>query len=130
MVETLTPGGIILASVPDDAVPVVKVETKTASRREALRASRFLKGPILLSWVREHIRDPADRLLLVIRAHADMRQSAEFKLGADVLQDAGIGDRKATYRALSALEANASLEVSRKAGRRPIVRLTSWQSGG
>jgi len=59
-----------------------------------------------------------------------MRQSAEFKLGADILRDAGIGNRKAAYRALNSLEVNSSLEVTRKSERRPIVRLTSWQSSG
>jgi hypothetical protein len=109
--------------MPDDAVPVEKVVTDTASRRQARRASRFLKGPILLSWIRKHIRDPADRLLLVLMAHSDMRQSAELKVTADILRDAGIDDRKAAYRALGALKANGSLALRRHRGRRPIVKL-------
>ena len=87
------------------------------------RADRFLKGPIPLNWIREHVQCPADRLLLVLRAHGDMRRSNEIKVTADVLRDAGIADRKAAYRAMKKLEVSGSLSVSRKPGRRPVIRL-------
>ncbi len=123
MVEGPPPAGTIPASVPDDAVPTEKVETLTATRQRARRAGRFLKGPISFSWIRDHIRNPADRILLVLVAHSDMRQSTELRVTADIFRDAGIGDRKAAYRALGALEVNGSLTIQRHRGRRPVVRL-------
>jgi hypothetical protein len=56
-------------------------------------------------------------------AHSDMQNSAELKVTADILRDAGILNRKMTYRALKALEASGALDVQRAPGRRPVVRL-------
>ncbi|MBT6095012.1 MAG: hypothetical protein HOH04_09025 [Rhodospirillaceae bacterium] len=123
MVDSLPPADTIPASVPDDAVPAEKVETRTARKPKARRASRFLMGPIPLSWIRQNVRGPADRLLLVLVAHADMRQSTELRVTADILRDAGIGDRKVAYRAVDALEASGALIARRHQGRRPVVRL-------
>ena len=110
-------------STPDGQVPVERVGTATCACHKAHRAERFLKGPIPLSWIRDHIRDPADRLLLVLLAHSDMQKTRVLKVTADVLRDAGVESRKVVYRALSALEANGVLGVLRKRGRRPVVRL-------
>jgi hypothetical protein len=123
MVDGLRPTGTIPASAPDDAIPYEKVETRTAAAQKARRAGRFLQGPILLSWIRKHIRNPADRLLLVLTAHSDMQKSAELKATTAILRDAGIAHRKVAYRALDALEANGSISLQRYKGRRPIVRL-------
>ena len=128
MVESLLPADIISASVPDNVVPSEKIATESATRLNANRARRYLKGPISLSWIRDYVRDPADRLLLVLTAHSDMRQSLELKVTADILLDAGIGNRKAGYRALDALEANGSLAVQRSRGRRPVVRLSEGKT--
>jgi len=110
-------------SIPDIELPSELVATSTSKRHTANRDRRFLKGPILLSWVRECIRDPADRLLLVLCAHADMRQSSNIKMTADIERDAGIANRKALYRALVALEAKGVLDVTRCPGSRSVVRL-------
>ena len=123
MGDGLPPASTIPASVPDDAVPTEKVETLTAARQKARRAGRFLKGPIPLPWIRQNVRDPADRLLLVLLAHSDMRQSSELKVTADLLRDAGISDRKAAYRAVDALEASGALTARRHQGRHPVVLL-------
>jgi hypothetical protein len=114
---------IIPASMPDAAIPAEKVVTKLATRRKAHRAGRFLMGPIMLTWIQSHIRNPVDRLLLVLIAHSDMRQSSEIKVTADILNDAGVTKRKAAYRALDALEANGSISLQRHKGRRPIVKI-------
>ena len=116
-------GASIPASVPDGGVPAERVDTASSRSRRKRRADRFLKGPIPLNWIREHVQCPADRLLLVLRAHGDMQHSSEIKVTADVLRDAGITDRKAAYRAIKRLEASRSLSVSRKPGRRPVIRL-------
>ena len=116
-------GASIPASVPDINVPAERVDTASSVGRRKRRADRFLKGPIPLNWIREHVQCPADRLLLVLRAHSDMQRSSEIKVTADVLRDAGITDRKAAYRAIKRLEVSGSLSVSRKPGRRPVIRL-------
>ena len=116
-------GAFIPASVPDGCVPAELLETESSKVRRKRWADRFLKGPVPLNWIREHVQCPADRLLLVIRAHGDMQRVGEIKVTADVLRDAGIMDRKAAYRAIKRLEVSGSVMVSRKRGRRPIVRL-------
>ena len=123
MSDTKAPPNSVPVFVPDADIPTEKVETNSSLRRKANRARRFLKGPIPLLWIRKHILKPADRLLLVLRAHSDMRQSIELKVSSDILGDAGITNRKTAYRAIAQLEDNGSLSVSRKRGRRPIVRL-------
>ena len=123
MVDALSPVDTIPPSAPDDTVPAEKVETKLAAKRKARREGRFLMGPIPLSWIRQNIHNPADRLLLVLVAHSDMRQSKEIKVTTDILKDAGIPYRKAAYRALDTLEANGSISLRRHKGRRPIVKL-------
>ena len=123
MVDGLRPASTIPASVPDDAVPVEKVETRTAAQQKARRAGRFLMGPTPLSWIRQNIHSPADRLLLVVMAHSDMKQSLEIKVTAVILRGAGITDRKVAYRALDMLEANGSISLQRHRGRRPIAKL-------
>jgi hypothetical protein len=116
-------GAFVPASVPDRNVPAERVDTASSKGLRKSRADRFLKGPVPLNWIREHVQCPADRLLLVLRAHGDMQRSSEIKVTADVLRDAGITDRKASYRAIKRLEVSGSVSVSRKPGRRPIVRL-------
>ena len=116
-------GASIPASVPDINVPAERVDTASSKGGRKRRADRFLKGPIPLNWIREHVQCPADRLLLVLRAHGDMQRSSEIKVTADVLRDAGITDRKAAYRAIKRLEVSGSVLVSRKPGRRPVTRL-------
>ena len=116
-------GASIPASVPDRDVPTERVDTASSKGRRKLRAARFLKGPIPLNWIREHVQCPTDRLLLVLRAHGDMQHSNEVRVSAAVLRDAGIADRKAAYRAIKRLEASGALSVSRKPGRRPVIRL-------
>ena len=108
-------------TVPDSEVPSEKLETATSAHQKDRRARRFLKGPITFSWIREHMRDPADRLLLILRAHSDMQHSADLKVTADIFRDAGITGRKVAYRALEALEASGALGVRRAPGRRPVV---------
>lgn len=116
----------ILASVPDGEVPCVRVETPTDHRRLKRRADRFLKGPIPFAWIRQHVQCATDRLLLVLRASVDMRRTADVKLSADLLRDAGITNRKTAYRAIERLETRGSLTVHRKRGRRPTIRLHEY----
>jgi hypothetical protein len=123
MVESPSSPRFVSAMVPDADVPAEKVRTRSSERQEATRKERFLKGPILFPWIRGHVLHPVDRLVLILRAYADMLRSDEMKVTADILRDAGIEDRKTAYRAIDKLEASGALLVRRKRGRRPIVRL-------
>jgi hypothetical protein len=123
MNEAQPPSKSILPSDPDDAVPAERVKTKLVTKRKARREGRFLMGPIPLSWIRQNIHNPADRLLLVLVAHSDMQRSKEIKVTADILNDAGITNRKVVYRALGALEGNQSISLQRHKGRRPVAKL-------
>ena len=116
-------GASIPASVPDRDVPAERVDTASSKGRNKNRAHRFLKGPIPLGWIREYVQCPTDRLLLVLRAHGDIQHSNEVTVSGAVLRDAGIADRKTAYRAIKRLEASGALSVSRKPGRRPVIRL-------
>ena len=123
MSDGMRSGNVIDPSTPDSAVPAERVSTAHAGRRAASREKRFLKGPILLTWIREHVRHPPDRLLLVLVAHADMLGANELTITRDILEDAGIADRKAAYRAIDQLEARGFLAADRNRGRRPRVRI-------
>ena len=114
---------VITLETQDLDIPTERVNTATDKRRAARKSERFLKGPLLLSWVRSHIQCPAGRLLLVLRAHADMGKTLRLKVSGDILSDAGIDDRKVAYRALRKLEAKGSITVTRRPGARPEVQL-------
>ena len=114
----------IPSSVPDKDVPAERVETATARKQRQRRDQRFLKGPISFRWIRENIQYPADRLLLVLRAHTDMQRSNEIKITKGILVDAGISDRQVVYRAIKKLEKNGSLKAIRAPGKKPVVMLT------
>jgi hypothetical protein len=116
---------VITLETPDRDIPTERVNTVTAKRRNARKSERFLKGPLPLSWVRDHIESPTDRLLLVLRSHADMGRTQRLKITSDILSDAGIADRKAAYRALAKLEAKGTITVTRRPGARPEVQLSS-----
>jgi Uri superfamily endonuclease len=120
---------LIPAFVPDVDVPEERVSTGSVARHQAQRAGRFLKGPVPLKWIRDHVQCATDRLLLTLRAHADMRHSNEVRVSADVLRDAGISDRKTAYRALERLEASGAITVSRKRGRRPVISFAEPNRG-
>lgn len=110
-------------NISADNIDQQLVDTPTLKRARTKRRRRFVKGPIPLPWVRDHCKDPAFRLLLVIKAWSAMLKSDAVKLSADLLRDAGIGDRQMAYRALATLESMGTIEVVRLKGRRPSVKL-------
>jgi hypothetical protein len=52
-----------------------------------------------------------------------MQHSVEMKVTAGILRDAKVTGRKMAYRALKALELAGVLEVRRRQGCRPVIRL-------
>lgn len=106
---------------PQPAVTEQKIPTESHRQREQSASTRFLAGPVPLAWIRQYIRDPADRLLLVLRAHFDMHGKRSLRLTKQIETDAGLYNRKAVYRALGKLEASAAIRVARRPGAKPLV---------
>jgi hypothetical protein len=114
--------------IPDSQIQTVKIITPLEKQRQSKRNSRYLAGPINLSWIREHIKSPADRLLLVLCAHSTMANSSELKVSSAILKDAGIVDRKVAYRAIASLEKAGELTADRHSGRRVVLKLLTHPS--
>jgi hypothetical protein len=118
----------ISSSIPDSQIPTVKITTPLETKRQSKHNSRYLAGSIPLPWIREHVRSPVDRLLLVLCAHSTMINSSELKVGSAILKDAGIIDRKVVYRAIVSLEKSGELTADRQAGRRVAIKLLTHPS--
>jgi hypothetical protein len=118
----------ISSSIPDSQIQTVKIITPLEKQRQSKRNSRYLTGPIKLSWIREHIKSPTDRLLLVLCAYADMTNSTELKVSSAILKDAGISDRKVAYRAIKSLEKAGELTADRHSGRCTVIKLITHPS--
>ena len=67
-----------------------------SNQRDIQREKRdklFLKGPIYFGWIRQNIKDPTARLLLVARAFMDMEEKTHYTLTLKVWDCAGINDK-------------------------------------
>ena len=74
-----------------------------SNRRDIQRKKRdklFLKGPIYFGWIRQNIKDPTARLLLVARAFMDMEEKTHYTLTLKVWDCAGINDKSRRTRVL------------------------------
>lgn len=83
----------------------------------------FLKGPIPLAWLSKAARLRAKSALAVALAvwfESGRRRSMEVKLTTDIPQRFGV-NRKAKYRALTALEREGLITVTRGPRRNPVV---------
>ena len=118
----------ISSNIPDSQIQTVKIITPLEKQRQSKRNSRYLAAPIKLSWIREHIKSPTDRLLLVLCAHSTMINSSELKVSSAILKDAGISDRKVAYRAIASLEEAGELTADRHPGRRVVIKLLTHPS--
>ena len=118
----------ISSSILDSQIQTVKIITPLEKQRQSKRNSRYLAGPINLSWIRKHIKSPADRLLMVLCAHSTMTNLTELKVGSAILEDAGISDRKVAYRAIATLEKAGELVADRHSGRRVVIKLLTHPS--
>ena len=116
-------GCSISAAVPDKDIVSERVDTPSSRKRRRRHDQLFLMGPVNFTWIRRNLVSPADRLILILRAHCDMQGSPELKVSTEIFRNAGIVDRKSSYRALRKLEANGSVVVRRKSGCKPTVRL-------
>ena len=117
---------------PDDAIPVRRVPSP---RSKTKRAREFVKGPLPLAWIEAAARcghAKALPLLLALKFRSDASGEAWVKPPMAVLERLGIA-RMDRSRAIAALERTGLIEVQRRRGRPPLVRLLPWredQGGG
>ena len=125
------------SGVPDALVPVRKLDLSgpEGRARAARREAQFIKGPLPLGWVATAAKAGhplALPVLLALKYKADTVRQAWVKPPAAVLRLLGI-DKDARSRAIAALERAGLVEVRRRRGRPPLVRLVPWAprpSGG
>jgi hypothetical protein len=113
--------------VPDWQIPVTKIGPVRNERRDGL----FIGGPIPVAQMTAaiasgHIKAPL--MLLAIKFRADTEQIAWVTPPMLLLTDwqFSASDRS---RSIAALEKAGLLEVRRRRGRPPLVRLVSWKGG-
>ena len=118
------------AGVPDDRIPVRKLPSGRAEQRKA-KAPRpsFVKGPLFQDWIIAAATCGSDRalaLLLVTKAKADTLREDWVKPPRTATR-ALFPNRMARFRAIAALERAGLIEVQRRKGRPPLVRLLPWK---
>jgi DNA-binding transcriptional ArsR family regulator len=133
-----SPATLVLApkdwsGVPDALIPVRKLDTSgpEGRARAARREARFVKGPLPLGWVAAAARaghPQALPVLLALKHKADTVRQPWVKPPAAVLRLLGV-DKDARSRAIAALERAGLIEVRRRRGRPPLVRLVPQQTG-
>ena len=124
----LPPGYASWADVPDSLIPVTVVE---GGARSASSRLGFVKGPLRLDWLAAVADSGHSKALLValaIKAQADRRHETWVTPPPGVLNDFGVS-RVDRSRSIAALEKAGLLEVQRRAGRPPLVRLVPWKGG-
>ena len=118
------------SNVPDALIPVRKVDTRGPEGRAgaARHEAQFIKGPLPLGWVATAAKAGhplALPVLLALKYKADTLRQPWVKPPAAVLRLLGV-DKDARSRALAALERAGLVEVRRRRGRPPLVRLVPW----
>src|SRR3954454_3780631 len=133
--QPVWPDALFLASedwsdVPDALIPVRPLGSSgpegraRATRREA----QFIKGPLPLGWIATAAKaghPQALPVLLALKYKTDTLRQPWVKPPAAVLRLLGV-DKDARSRAISALERAGWVEVQRRRGRPPLVRLVPW----
>jgi DNA-binding transcriptional ArsR family regulator len=115
------------SGVPDTLIPARKVDTSgPADRaRAAKREARFIKGPLPIGWLAAAIRAGhplALPVLLALKHKADVVRQEWVKPPASVLRLFGV-NKDGRSRAIAALERAGLVEVRRRKGRPPLLRL-------
>lgn len=112
---------------------------KLAYRREVKRSpkakpprpgpgEKFLKGPILWSWIAKaaRLKGHALHVGMALWFLAGIKRDGTITLSGSVLEDLGVS-RHSGYRALHALESAGLISVDRHTGRNPMVTiLDAW----
>ncbi len=84
----------------------------------------FIKGPLPLDWIITAAKLPGKVLhvALVMWYLAGLKKSYTFKLSGAKLRSFGIS-RQSSYRAVDALEKVGLIEVTRKRGQNPEIKI-------
>src|SRR3954454_5911626 len=125
------------SDVPDALIPVRPLGSSgpEGRARAAKREAQFIKGPLPLDWGAKAARAGhrhALPVLLALRYKTDTLRQPWVKPPAAVLRLLGV-DKDARSRAIAALERAGLVQVQRRRGRPPLVRLVPWAprpSGG
>jgi hypothetical protein len=99
--------------------------------RAARRGARFIKGPLPLGWLAAAAKAGhplALPVLLALKHKTDVVRQEWVKPPASVLRLFGV-DKDGRSRAIAALERAGLVEVRRRRGRPPLVRLLPWRPG-
>ena len=113
---------------PDWQIPVTKIDPVRNERRDGL----FIKGPIPVAQVAAAVASghaKAPLMLLALRFRTDTEQADWIKPPTLVLSDWQLSSSDRS-RAIAALEKAGMLEVQRRKGRPPLVRLVPWKGPG
>ena len=119
-----------LLRLPDEAVPAEKVETGLGRRRQRARAGLFLPAtslPEVQAAPRQLSTARALGLWLTIRAQAKMEGREWVRVRGHLLAGLGLSATWARSRAYAELERAGLVEVRRRKGYAPLVRLVPRQ---
>src|SRR3954453_14939494 len=118
------------SDVPDALIPVRPLGSygPEGRARAAKREAQFIKGPLPLGWVAKAARAGhplALPVLLALKYKTDTLRQPWVKPPAAVLHLLGV-DKDARSRAIAALERAGLIQVQRRRGGPPLVRLVPW----
>src|SRR3954454_12820227 len=120
-----------LLRLRDEDVPAVKVETEVGRRRARARKGLFLPATALPEIQAATSRLSTARALglwLTIRAQARMEGKEWVRVRTHLLEGVGLGTTWARSRAYAELERAWLIEVRRRKGYAPLVRLVPRRS--
>ncbi len=115
----------------DEDLPAVKVETEVGGRRTRARKGLFLPATPLPEIQAAASRLSTARALglwLTIRAQARMEGKEWVRVRTHLLEAVGLGTTWARSRAYAELERAGLIELQRRKGYAPLVRLASQQA--
>src|SRR3954451_15105363 len=115
-----------LLRLRDEDLPTVKIETEVGRRRKRARRGLFLPATPLLEVQAAASRLSTARALglwLTIRAQAKMEGKEWVRVRTHLLEGVGLGTTWARSRAYTELERAGLIEVRRRKGYAPLVRL-------
>src|ERR671933_1088755 len=115
----------------DEDLPAAKVDTEVGRRRRRARKGLFLPATPLPEIQAAASRLSTARALglwLTIRAQARMEGKDWVRVRTHLLEAVGLGTTWARSRAYAELERAGLIEVRRRKGYAPVVRLASQQA--
>jgi len=116
----------------DDQIPIVKIETGTARKRRNVREKLYIPTMLvqeLAPLARSKVPGRAMALWLVVHMQTTIKGRAWVRVPTHLREALGLSCRRAHSRAVLELEAAGFLEVRRRPGCAPLVRLVRQRAG-